>query len=168
MRIFAVDDIKLQMPFSDAPTKALEVMATTLSSNGFRIVTRDATSIELKGPPPPQHIGETNPYWGASRIVLSHKGGTLILAAEMGQFNSTNKNAFLVAIGILLAGFFGAGAMFAFSGDAVAPMIIMAAPVSIALIASPVIKMAIHSQERRLRERFETLLNNAAMLGRNV
>lgn len=163
-----MDDIKLQMPFSDAPTKALEVMATTLSSNGFRILTRDAYSIELKGPPPPQHIGEMNPYWGASRIVLSHKGGALNLAAEMGQFISTNRNAGLVVFGILIAGLAAAAAMFAFSGDMVAPMIVMAAPASIALIASPLIRMAVRAQERRIRERYETLLNNAVMLGRAV
>ena len=161
-----MDDFSLHTPFDGDPARALDMVATTLSSNGFRILSRNAHAIEFKGPPPPQHIGEMNPYWGASRAVISQKGGALNLNAEMGEFNRTNKNASWIAVGILLMGVFAAISVASATGDRAGTAIMLAIMPTLALLVTFVIRWSAGAHERRTRERYETLLNNAAMMGR--
>ena len=163
-----MDNFSLQSNFEGDPAKALEILATTLSSSGFRVLSRSAAEMDFKGPPQPGNISEMNRYWGASQVKLMHKNGTLRLEAEMGEINRSNaigRWAFIVMLSLAAitltvtltmsegveAGLIaGAGSLIFFGG-----MMLF-------------FRTMVSGQERRIKASYESLFHNAAMLGRSV
>ena len=163
-----MNDFSLQTPFAGDPAKALDILATTLSSNGFRILSRSAREMDFKGPPQPANISEMNRYWGASQVKLLHSNSTLRLEAEMGAINRTNAIGRWVFI-----------VMLSLAGMALTAMLTMGAGGQAGMIAGAgtlvffggmmlFLGSMVKGQERRIRASYETLFNNAAILGRDV
>ena len=170
MGMSVMDDFSLDLPFNGDTAKALDMVATSLSSEGFRITSRSASQVEFKGPPQPRNYGEMSRFWGASAVKVSAKSASLLLAADMREFQRVNKIAQRIAVGMsLMIGIFTAATLAVgmdgrLEGAAAATAITLA----FAALFMGLMRAMTSSQETRTKAAYETLLNNAAMLGRNV
>ena len=169
-----MDPIDLQMPFHGDAAKALDVVATMLSSDGFRITSRAAYELELAGPPTPIGYHEMSRFWGASTINVSQKGGALRLKAAMDGFNRGNVVAAQLVLGIMALL---AAALFSIVSvnDGLAGLLSLEAVMLVAglpLLIAGVIWLAVRQantwHEKRIKRSFETLLNKAVILAQQV
>ena len=164
-----MDDFTLQMPFAGDTAKALDMLAASLSSEGFRITSRSAYEVGFKGPPQPRNYGEMSRFWGASAVKVSAKGNALYLTAEMGEMKRAGTIAKWIFGGMLAAALSGLVAMFYMgSGTSDAVIIMLALTVPIVVFVAVLTRLMVSSQEQRTKAAYETLLNNAVMLGRAV
>ena len=165
-----MDDFSLDLPFTGDSAKALDMLAAALSSEGFEITSRSASQVEFKGPPQPRNYGELSRFWGASTVKVSAKSASLHLAAEMREFQRVNKTAQRIAVGIsLMIGIITAATLaVGMDGRLEGAAVATAFTLAFAALIMGLMRQMRLSQETRTRAAYETLFNNAAMLGRHV
>lgn len=164
-----MEDFTLKVPFDGDAVKALDVLATTLSTEGFKILARSAYEAEFNGPPRPRNYGEMSRFWGSSKIRVARTGPALQLNAEMGSYRHYRKILFRILGGILGTLFAMFWALFFRSGRVDDVAIVMIATIALnVVIVFVVVRLTDRASQSRIKQAYATLLNNAAMLGRRV
>ncbi len=166
-----MDDFELQTPFDGDVAKALDHVATILSSSGFKITARSDREMGFEGPPMPQGHHEMSRFWGASAVKVSRTSGALRLSVSMGAFDRANVLAMQIgAVLVVLA--FGAAGSAAFLAEGSlsskeAAVLFLGLPLLCFVPVWLIVRLAVKSQEKRIRDSFGVLLNNAAMLAQS-
>jgi hypothetical protein len=161
-----MDNIVLQMPFTGDVTKALDLIGTNLSSSGFKIIGRSAYEMNFQGPPQPQGHHEMSRYWGASAVKVSQQGGALNLVAEMDAFNKSTATAWKIIVPLMIfAAVLPAAAIGGHAGPEVLAIVIGLFLLLFAMIWI-LMRFTMKSYVRRIKDSYETLLNNAVMLAK--
>ena len=166
-------DFKLDCPFDGNVAKAMDVAITILLPNGCRVLSTTAHEVAFKGPPMPQTAYQATQFWGASLIKLSHQKHALHLAVEMGELQKSNKiiawifaAIFLpVVLGVSFVIGSGAASDVTFSGTEA--VVITSLVVAVTGFVTWVIRWSVRSWETKMKEAYQTLLANAAILGRD-
>lgn len=139
-------------PFSGDAARAFDLAVTALTALGFRLESRTADAVRLKGPG--MNSNRQNPLVGASQLDVSVHQGQLDLTADLGaaermmRFIRTFPIAINCVLGIsFLAGF---GAMFA---GRIAPLIWLSPIIGLTLINGAIWAVLGPGMARRIRQR---------------
>ena len=168
-----MEDFKLDCPFDGNVAKAFDVVTTTLLPHGFRVLSKSAHDVTFKGPPMPQSAYQTTQFWGASLVKFSHQNRALHLAVEMGELNKSSQNAAWIGVALLgLAAMasswvIGMGAANDVSFSRTEVLVSSSVILATFGFVSAIIWWTKRSWEAKTREAYQTVLANAAILGRD-
>lgn len=166
-------DFKLDCPFDGNVAKAMDVVTTTLLPHGFRVLSKTAHDVTFKGPPMPQTAYQTTQFWGASLVKFSNDKRALHLAVEMGELNKSSQIAIWIGFGLAVFAGLAASMIVSAGGVNEATFSHTEAIVSALIVfgtvgfITAVIRWSVRSWEAKTREVYETVLANAAILGRD-
>ena len=154
----------LTVPFSGNPSRALDFAVSTLTGVGFRLETRESSSLELTGPG--MNSTRQSPLLGATRIQFFVHHQELDVEAELGGVERMRKFIQLFPIGLLLTlgatllGIFWAVMPQAFPLAASVTGLALGVNAIVWLVAAPLMSRQI---ERRSCEALDAFVNNLTM-----
>ncbi len=159
-----MDKIALQMPFSGDSAKALDFVGTTLASCGFKITSRSSYEMNFQGPPQPQGAHEMSQFWGADAVKVSQQGGALNLVADMDAFNKSTWLANWIVFAMVAMGGVASVLIVGLHEGDTAILVILGLFAGLLALMRFLVWTVTRSYEKRIKDSYETLLNNAVML----
>ena len=160
-------DFTIEQHFDGDGAKALDAALATLIANDYRIVSRSADELVLKGPR--QHIGqELTRFWGASRVCIRHRKHALLMQVELGEYTRSNRIGIWIVVAIFAALWIGIAGGLSITKQTMSSkeaMVFTAIAVLVPALSLLLGRWCAGYQANNLKEAFETLIANAAILG---
>lgn len=160
-------DYTNSVSFEGSTEKAFDLAATALTSIGFRITTRDRSSLDLAGPG--MSSTRQSALLGASRIRITHGGNTLSMEAELGGVTRVKRFMTLFPIGLAFLLAIVLSLVFSWVFDhylwLVPVVAVSGANALLWLVVGPMMARTIYA---RTRQGLDALLSNMAMTGNSA
>ena len=160
-------DYTKTVSFTGSTEKAFDLAAAALTSLGFRITTRDSSTLDLTGPG--MRSTRQSALLGASRIQVTRSADELTMQAELGGVTTMRRFVTFFPTGLVLFLCIFLSIIFSLVFDDrqwVVPIVVASGTIMIVwLILGPLMARSIHSHTCSA---LDALLDNMAVTGNNA